>query len=292
MTDDIRSRLERVLGYEDLDDAAREETDSLLAAEPRLRELLEALRAREAEARLRGGLPPEDRWSTLALDEPGRRDERASLAALIARGAGTAAIATPRARRHAPWLTWLVPAAAAAAALLLWPRSAAVPPTLRERAPARTAPTATAAPEWFAIERASEHRGGAVSEWREGDAFRLRFHLASPARPVLFVLDASGALARLHPPAGAAAALAAAGDVELPVPGGDTRWTFSGPPGVETFFAVAAPEGVDIVRLSAAADSAVAAVAAADGRAARIAALEAAVRARGAGVRRLDVAHR
>lgn len=289
MSDEVRPLIDRLFGYEELDAVARAEADSALAADPRLRALLDALREREAAARATGALPDESYWDRLTIDEEGSRTESASLDALLARHRRTSPGAPPARVRSRIALAWLVPVAAAAAALLVWPRATSVPTLAPPRpTPARATLAPMPAPSAFVIERAGERRGTAEETWRAGDPFRMRFRLTAPARPVLFVVDGHGALSRLHPSADEVASLAPAGEVELPAAGTRERWTFSGPPGVESFFAVAAPETVDVLALSAAADSAVASAA---GRLARIAALEEALRRAGAGFTRLDVTH-
>lgn len=290
MSETPRTRIEQVLGYEHLDDAARAEVDAELARSPELRALRDALLEREGRARPRGALPEAERWPALELDAPGRADEVTARRVLLQRAGVAAADVLPlRPARRTPRRVWLVPAMAAAAAvvaIVLWPRGAVVPPP---PAPHAAAPVRTPALAALAIEHAAEMRGGAPRAWRSGDAFVLRFRLAAPAAPAVFLLDARGDVARLHPAEGEPLRVRPAGEVRLPDPRSGTRWAFEGPAGRETFVVAALPETADVAALTAAAQ---AAVAGAPGHDARLAALEAALRRATPDVIRLAIEHR
>lgn len=292
MSETPRTRIEQVLGYEHLDDDARAEIDAELARSPELRALRDALLERERRARPRGELPELERWPELPLDAAGRAGEAAARHALLQRaGVAVHDVLPLRPARRTPRRVWLVPAMAAAAAVIaiaFWPRGAVVPPP-PSPAPSAGAPARTPALAALAIEPAAEMRGGAPRAWRSGDAFVLRFRLATPAAPAVFLLDASGGVARLHPAEGEPLRLRPAGDVRLPDPKSGTRWAFEGPAGRETFVVAALPDTADVAALTA---SARAAVAGAPSPEARLEALEAALRRATPDVIRLAIEHR
>lgn len=295
MSDLPRSWIDRVLAYEELDPAARAQVDVQLERSPQLRTLHEALREREARAHLRGALPPESGWAALASGDDDDVAEAESLRALLAQAAGSPvgpppALQVVPGRAAAPWVRWLLPVAAAAAGLLLlWPRPVTVPAPPSQPVHAPAAPAAGPVLSRLAILPAGTTRAGAADEWRSGDAFVLRFHLSRRAVPVVFLLDAQGAVARLNPPPGSPGTAHPEGDMQLPAPSSGLRWSFDGPPGAETFFVTSVPEGGVADTLEARLTRSLAGVAS---RSARGDTLEAALRGIAGEVRRLEVVHR
>jgi hypothetical protein len=226
---------ERVLGYEELEPGERVEVDAHLQTCPSCRELLNALQARESQARPEGRLSLEP----AALMGQNATDEHASAERLLqqlaaARGeigprpvarAGATSTRLRSPRPPVPVWAWLAPAAAAAAlAIVFW----AGPGRDRVRAPRFGS---------LAIEHASTMRGSSDLGFRTGDAFSIRFELTAASRPIVVALDDSGAAEVLYPPGDSAARLFPAGTVVLPDSAAAERWTFTGPPGRETFLA-------------------------------------------------------
>lgn len=208
--------IERVLGYEELAPVPRAETDEHLLGCASCRALRARLLAGERAAFATPELPAPGAEVLAGLAPDELAAERASREALLRR--------VPRARpERRPWgaahWAWTTVAAAAAVVLLVttWPRGPVAPPT-------------------GAIERDSGLRGEAPGAWRAGDAFRLHLALPRAGHVVVLHVDAAGGVSRLYPaPPAAASPRFEAGDVTLPPPGDDARWTFTGEPGGETF---------------------------------------------------------
>jgi hypothetical protein len=250
MTTDHDALLELVLGYEELDDAARARADAHLATCAACREALDRVRRFEHGAR---SLAPPAGFDlpAPAPDAALHAEAERSLAALRARlGLDAEAVAqepprpravvVPAPRRVPRWVHVLAPAAAAAAVVVfaLWPRPAAPPPTVHG----------------LAIAPWSGTRGPQDGLWRTGDAFVLRFRLDRPARIAVVHVGPDGHATLLHPGEGEAALPGyAAGDVQLPDPAADVVWRFEGEPGAETFLvAIAESRDVPVRDLAAA----------------------------------------
>ena len=273
---------ERVLGYEELEPEERRLTDTHLRDCSACRDLLAALQAREREARLEGGIPGQ----VLPMSPADEREERASADALVLRlvGERPTAVSEPpaieaRAARRAgrSHAHWLVPIAAAAVlTILLWPTG---------RRPPAVVPTI----ESLALTPASGMRGAAPARFRTGDPFNVRLRLTSPGVPVVVVVDESGIAELLHPAEGQSRRLLPSGDVVLPDSASGEAWTFSGPPGRETFLTAARPDiALDVVALRAALEAAATADSTREGR---ILAIRAAIERRAGPVRELTVRH-
>jgi hypothetical protein len=279
-----------VLTLEELDGDERREAEAHLAACGACRALLDGVRRAEDRARESGTLPDLANAATYRLDEADRQEAEASLRALherlgLERASATPARVPPKLHasregrvfrlrpRPAHGAAALVAAAAVLIAVLtLWPRPAGPPPSLL--GDARIAPTSTL-------------RGVQPSGWHTGDAFVLELDLALPASLVVFHVDPSGRITRLHPGGtGVEPERRPAGRVTLPTAETATEWRFEGETGAETFV-IAAIARPDRAREALAAGDAVAP----GTRAERLRALQAALEKPSGAVRTIEVRH-
>ncbi len=232
-----------VLAFEELTAAERNEAQAHLATCAECRRLLERFQLHERAPGPRGELSAQ---AMAASPRPGTHESAAAEASLAAlrlrvaaanRPAAKDAEANPRgialpARPRLRWARWLVPAAAAAAVLvvLALPRRAA-------RDPLRDA----------ALVHAGSLRGEALggvapdSLWRVGDAFEVKLELDAPGWPMLVHVGADGVPQLLYPDTGPAAAprLGPGLQVLRPMDPG-VEWEFEGEPAAEDFLVAVA----------------------------------------------------
>lgn len=288
MTEPHDDQRANVLALEDLDGPDREVALAHLETCPECRSLREALLAREALARPAGSLPPPARWDALVIDDMSHAGERRSLAALLQREASRG---SGRPARRPAW-QWLVPAAAAAVITLLLvsrPRSPEPSPA-DTAAPRAAAPSAPVAVTGLMIAPGSGMRGGAGDTWRTGDAFTLRFALATSAPVVVVHVDPRGVAALLVPDSASdAAPVLGPGEVVLPPSDAALRWTFEGVTGTESFLIASFVGTPDVAALVAALPAG--AVQDAQARVARVREVVATLEAAGAHVERVDARH-
>lgn len=287
MTDAHDHWRERVLALEDLEGPDREGTLAHLEACPECHSLRERLLAREALARPAGSLPPPARWDALALDDMSQAGERRSLAALLER---EGLRGSERPARRPAW-RWLVPAAAAAAVVAVMmmrtpPPSPIAPPPIVPTAPVPSAPAAPAV-SGLTLVPGSSMRGGSDERWHTGDAFTLRFELASAAPVVVVHVDPRGRAELLVPDSASdAAPVLGPGPVVLPAESSAMRWTFEGEPGTESFLIASFAAPPDVAAIAAALPG----TRAAD-RAARMREVIASLVAAGARLEQVDARH-
>jgi hypothetical protein len=263
--------LDRVLGADDLDPAARNEVEAWLADHPDARRLLDRIRAIEAGEEDPLGTLPSLEIAARELAGPERAEAERSLAQLAERLERSGSWRTARvpsrdrdelshgglldrmrrawsALAGAPAGVRLVPVAAAAAVALFFltrPDDRTVRfddrPVLGE----------------LVVRPASRVRGGdpdgvpdttAARVWRTGETFVLRCPVDRPVVPVLLHLDPGGRLELLHPERVTGPYRVHRPDrlLELPEPESGVEWVLEGGAGTETFLLAAAPEESDL----------------------------------------------